>query len=124
MAGGELREHDAAAFGAGAIDFVKSFDVRFAVLSMWAVHPEKGFMVYHLCEAEFSRAAIGQAERCIVAADCSKFERRSLVQVCNLATADMLVTDSAPDSRLARKLADADVEVLVTEPASAYDAAD
>lgn len=124
MAGGELREHDAAAFGAGTIDFIKRFEVRFAVLSMWAVHPDKGFMVYHLCEAEFSRAAISQAERCIVAADCSKFERRSLVRVCDLATADMLVTDSVPDSRLARSLADADVEVLVTQEAGACDAAE
>ena len=38
---------------------------------MGAVHATHGFMDYDLCEAEFSRAAMAQAERCIVAADSS-----------------------------------------------------
>lgn len=113
MAGGELRAHDAAAFGAETIDFVRRFQVRYAVLSIGAVHAVQGFMVYHLCEAEISRAAIAQSERCIVAADCSKFERSTLVRVCALDKVDLLVTDATPPPALAQQLAAAGVEVQV-----------
>ncbi|MGF1609212.1 MAG: DeoR/GlpR family DNA-binding transcription regulator [Kiloniellales bacterium] len=115
MAGGELRAHDAAAFGAETIDFVRRFQLRTAILSMGAVHAEQGFMVYHLCEAEFSRAAIGQSERCIVAADSSKFDHSTLARVCPLDEVDLLVTEAAPPPALAHSLAAAQVEVLVAD---------
>jgi len=115
MAGGELRAHDAAAFGAETIDFLRRFQMRYAILSMGAVHAERGFMVYHLCEAEFSRAAIAQSDRCIVAADCSKFDHSTLVRICPLDEVDLLVTDAPPQPGLAQSLAAAGVEVLVAE---------
>lgn len=117
MAGGELRAHDGAAFGADTLDFVRRFQVRTAILSMGALHPEKGFMVYHLCEAEFSRAALAQAEQSIAVVDSSKFDRSSLVKVCELDAIDQLVTDSPPDRELAQGLAVAGVTVQVAEQA-------
>lgn len=119
MAGGELRAHDAAAFGAETIDFVRRFQVRFAILSIGAVDAARGFMVYHLCEAEYSRAAMAQAERSIVVSDHTKFDRNSLVQICALQTIDTLVTDNPPAPELASSLAAAGVEVLLADKASA-----
>jgi len=113
MAGGELRAHDAAAFGPEAIAFIRRFEVRHAILSMGAVHPEKGCMYYHLCEAEYSRVVIEQAERVTVAADRTKFGRTSLVKACDLGEIDALVTDQAPDPRLARALQGAEVDLRV-----------
>ena len=115
MAGGELRAHDGAAFGPETIAFIKRFEVRHAILSMGAIHADKGCMYYHLCEAEYSRAIIDQAEQVTVAADRTKFGRTSLVKVCDLAEIDALVTDQAPDARLARRLQEAEVELRVAE---------
>ena len=115
MAGGELRSHDAAAFGAETVEFVRRFQVRHAILSMGAVHAAQGCMDYYLCEAEFSRAAMTQAERCIVAADSSKFDRSTLVQVCPLDAVDLLVSDAPPGPDLARGLEAAGVEVQVAD---------
>ena len=87
--------------------------MRHAILSMGAVHADKGCMYYHLCEAEYSRAIIDQAERVTVAADHTKFGRTSLVKVCDLAEIDVLVTDRAPDAALARRLRVAEVDLRV-----------
>ena len=113
MAGGELRSHDAAAFGAETLEFIRRFRVRHAVLSMGAVNATQGFMDHYLCEAEFSLAAMAVAERCIVAADSSKFDRGALVQVCPLDEVDLLVTDTLPGHELTRSLEAANVDVRV-----------
>ncbi len=115
MAGGELRAHDAAAFGADAIEFVKRFQVRYAILSMGALRHDKGFMDFHLCEAEFSQAVIAQAEQVIVAVDQSKFEHTSLVRVCGPELVDILVTDEPPPPPLASVLDAADTRVVIAQ---------
>ena len=117
MAGGELRSHDAAAFGSETVDFVRRFQFRHAILSMGAVHPVQGFMYYYLCEAEFSGAAMAQAERCIVSVDSSKFGRSALVQVCPLDGVDLLVTDAQPRPDLAQALEAAGVDIEVADGA-------
>src|SRR3546814_4765878 len=44
MAGGELRAHDAGAFGSEAVGFVRQFSVQYAILSAAAIDAETGFM--------------------------------------------------------------------------------
>lgn len=113
MAGGELRSHDAAAFGSEAVDFVRRFRVRHAILSVGGVSATQGFMYHYLSEAEFSRAAKAQAERCTVVADSSKLDRVALAQLCPLEGVDVLVTEAYPRPSLARALDAAGVEIEV-----------
>ena len=112
MAGGELRSHDAAAFGSETVDFVRRFQVRYAILSIGAVHAEHGFMDHYHCEAEFSRVAMARSERCIVAADSAKFGGSAMVQVCPLDQVDLLVTDALPGLGLLQNLEAGDVEIM------------
>lgn len=118
MAGGELRSDDAAAFGPAARDFVRQFQVQHAVLSIGAINAASGFMDFHLCEGEFSRAVMEQAERTMVVADRSKFGRRGVVKVCDAEEVDVLVTDARPPASYARRLRAAGVEVLVAGAAA------
>jgi len=115
MAGGELRAHDAGAFGREAINFVRQFTVRYAVLSAAAIDAESGFMLFDLQEAEFSREIIQHAERSIVAADATKFGRRAPVRVEKPGVIDTLVTDAAPPPDLAAFLGEAGVKIVVAE---------
>ena len=115
MAGGELRSQDAAAFGSETVDFVRRFRVRHAILSMGAVSATQGFTYHYLCEAEFSRAAMAQAERRTVVADSSKFDRVALAQLCPLDGVDVLVTDAYPRPDLARALDAAGVDIEVAD---------
>src|SRR3546814_14145620 len=75
MAGGELRAHDAGAFGREAVGFVRQFSVQYAILSAAAIDAETGFMLFDLQEPEFPREIIRPAERSIVPAAANNFAR-------------------------------------------------
>lgn len=115
LTGGELRADDGATFGSQTLEFLRLFQARYAVLSVGAVHADKGMMVYHLCEADYSKTAIAQAEQVIVVADHSKFDCISMAAICPFAGVDILVTDREPSRRLLRALELADVRIVIAE---------
>jgi DeoR family glycerol-3-phosphate regulon repressor len=93
MAGGELRAHDGGAFGAEAITFVRRFQVDYAICSATAINASRGFMLFDLQEAEFSREIMLRSDTRIVAADSTKFGRSGPIVVCDPAIVDKLITD-------------------------------
>ncbi|MEX0921634.1 MAG: DeoR/GlpR family DNA-binding transcription regulator [Rhodovibrionaceae bacterium] len=113
MAGGELRSDDTASLGPEALSFVGQFQVRHAILSLGAIDDTGNMMVYHLSEADFSRAVMARAENVIVAVDHSKFGRKGLVRICEPGRVDSLVTDAPPPEPLRGHLDSAEVEILV-----------
>ncbi len=113
MAGGELRSDDTASLGTSAINYVRQFRVRHAILSLGAVGPDGSLMVYDPAEAEFTRAVIERAENIIVAVDQSKFTRQGMVKICDPDPVDILVTDAEPPAAVTERLIDAEVEILV-----------
>ena len=92
LAGGALRSHDGGAFGAEAIDFVRRFNVRHAILSIAAINGQ-GFMLQDIEEADLSREASRNAESRMVVADGGKFGRTAPITV---DMPDRLVTNAAP----------------------------
>lgn len=115
LAGGELRSHDAGAFGREALAFVRQFSVQYAVLSAAAIDAETGFMLFDLQEAEFSREIMARATQTVVAADATKFGRRAPIRVAGADEIDLLVTDAAPPAEIADSLAAASVRVVVAD---------
>lgn len=112
MAGGELGEEDAAAFGASAIAFISQFKVRYALLSVGAITRAGDLADFHLFEAEFSRAAMAQAEETWVIADRSKFGREASVKVCPLKAVNAIVSDGPPPESFAEQCREAGVRVI------------
>ncbi len=113
MAGGELRSHDAGAFGREALAFVRQFSVQYAVLSAAAIDAATGFMLFDLQEAEFSREIMARADKTLVAADATKFGRRAPIRLAGPAAIHLLVTDAAPPPEIAETLAAASVELVI-----------
>jgi DeoR family glycerol-3-phosphate regulon repressor len=113
MAGGELRAHDGGAFGAEAIAFVRRFQVDYAICSATAINADRGFMLFDLQEAEFSREIMLRAKTRIVAADSTKFGRGGPIEVCEPTIVDMLVTDAAPPRDLNAAMDAWSLEVIV-----------
>jgi DeoR family glycerol-3-phosphate regulon repressor len=112
ISGGELRADDSAVFGPTSIDFVRQFQVHYAVLSIGAITDIGEFMDFHLEEAEFSRAVIGQAQKTVVVADHSKFGSRAFVRICDPSRINTLVSDRAPPARLAALLEEAGIDII------------
>jgi len=112
MAGGELRGDSGAALGASALEFIRGFAVRHAVISAGAVD-EAGVMDFDLQEAEFARAALLCGELGWVVSDATKFARRGVVRVAGWAGLHGLVTDAAPPPAVAAALVAAGVSVMI-----------
>ncbi|WP_421703449.1 DeoR/GlpR family DNA-binding transcription regulator [Aliiroseovarius sp.] len=100
LAGGELRGHDGGAFGTDAMEFAANFNTDYAVLSSAGITP-KGFFLFDLEEARFSRLIMQQADKCIMAADSSKFGRVAPVDIGNPSRVDYLVCDKEPPTEIA-----------------------
>jgi DeoR family glycerol-3-phosphate regulon repressor len=115
MAGGELRAHDGGAFGAEAIAFVRRFQVDYAICSATAINADRGFMLFDLQEAEFSREIMLRAKTRIVAADSTKFGRGGPIVICEPTMVDMLVTDAAPPRNLSAAMEAWSLEVVVAD---------
>ena len=115
LCGGEARADDGAVFGSAAIDFIRQFRVEHAILSIAAVSERDGLLDFHVSEASYSRAVIGQARRTFVVADHSKFESHAPVRVCGFEMIDALVTDRHPSKALADKLTASKVAILVAK---------
>jgi len=116
LAGGELRSHDAGAFGREAHDYIRQFRVDYAVLSAAAINAREGFLLFDMQEAEFSRAVIERAARSIVAADATKFGRAAPIRLTDPEQIDTLVTDAPPPRDIADMLARAGVRTMVATP--------
>ena len=113
MAGGELRAHDGGAFGAEAIAFVRRFQVDYAICSATAINAERGFMLFDLQEAEFSREIMLRAKTRIVAADSTKFGCGGPIVVGDPSMVDKLVTDAPPPADLCAAMEAWSLEIIV-----------
>ncbi len=96
FAGGELRRHDGGSFGQDAINFIRRFNVQYAVLSVGAINGDAGFMLHDIAEADLSHEAAKRAQTCIVLADSEKFSLRAPIAVADQSQFDLLITEAAP----------------------------
>lgn len=110
MAGGELRGDNGAAFGPSAIEFIRSFRVNHAIISIGAIEADTGPMDYELAEAELARAILAQGELATIITDHTKFGRTGLVKVCEFEQFDRLITDREPPLDILEKLNQAGVD--------------
>lgn len=115
LAGGELRSHDGGAFGQDALEFIKRFNVQFAVMSVGAINARSGFMLHDIQEADISSAAVRRAQVSIVVADQSKFGIRAPITMQNPESFDILVTDRKPNARISAMLEKNDISLSVRE---------
>ena len=123
LAGGELRSHDAGAFGKEAIAYVRQFNVNYAILSAAAINAPNGFMLQDMQEAEFSREILSRAEQSIIAADASKFGREAPICIGSPDIIDVLVTDSPPPQDIHDLLVEHGVEIDCAADQSSADTA-
>ena len=115
ICGGALRPDDWATFGSSAISFVRQFHVSYAILSIGGVTDSGEFMDYHLEEAEFSRAVIGQARKTIVVADHTKFGSRNFVKVCDVEQVDIVISDRLPPADIMSRFKESGISVITPQ---------
>lgn len=93
--GGNYNRDNNENLGMLAIEQIKKFHARFAVLTAGAV--SNNFVSdFDLQEAEIARAMIKQSEQTVVLADHSKFSKQGTFAVATMQDVDYLVTDRKP----------------------------
>lgn len=84
-----------------------------ALIAVGGVAPS-GLSVSNIPEAQMIQEMMEAAQRVVILADSTKFDRRSLAVICPLSRIDVLVTDRRPSGDLAHALDQA--EITVTGP--------
>lgn len=94
MAGGRVRPGDLACSGAETIGFFGDLHAELAFLGSGAVSPSAGLTDYNRDEVPVKRMIIARAEKVLVLADSSKFDRVAPYRVCDLSEVDGIVAET------------------------------
>jgi DeoR/GlpR family transcriptional regulator of sugar metabolism len=112
LIGGYLYPRTGVALGNSAEEMLKNLRAAQVVLSCAAVNPDGVFNVNEMMAA-IERRMIDVADEVILAADHSKFAKRSIARVCDLAEVDVLVTDGGTDEASRQMARQAGVKQVV-----------
>ena len=95
--GGNLRAYSYALTGKSACEALAHYYVDTAFISCKALDKEKGLMESNEPESIIKQQMIQQAQRTVLLADSSKFDKAAFSRICGLDKLDTIVTDSEPD---------------------------
>lgn len=113
--GGRYRSRGGCFVGPLTMSVLRQFRLDLAFVGVTGI-TETGFCAADLAEAEIKTEAVNRAERAVVPMDHSKIGLADFITICPLPAVRTVVTDRA-DELLGRWLEDADVELVVAEPA-------
>jgi len=114
LTGGRLRGTSYELVGAAAASSLQGLNVDLAFIGVNGVSVERGLTTYNEEEAEVNRAMVYAARRVVVVADHSKLGRATLVQICPVDAAHVLVTDREAPAAEVERLRAAGLEVVLS----------
>lgn len=109
--GGVLKEGGLSLLGYQAERMVRNFHVDIAVCSCKGIDFKMGITDSNERDAEIKKAFFDSAKRKILAVDNTKFGRQSFVQVSDLETVDMVVTDREPNEEWKERFREEKIEL-------------
>lgn len=112
LIGGSLNTKYQFSFGPDAVSQLKRYHADKFVLSVDGIDTPNGFTTYYDKEAEIDRIMIEQSDKCIVAADFSKFNRSAFVKIADIKVADCIVTNASPDEKTLSEFAKRGVKII------------
>ncbi len=114
LLGGYLYPRAGVALGAFAEQMLGQLHATQLVVSCAGLSPEGAFNINEMMAA-VERRMMDAADEVILAADHTKLDRRSVVQLCSLDRLDVVVTDAAVNDETRAWLGEADVRVIYAE---------
>ena len=111
--GGIVRPGERTLIGPAALRIFEDHRFDVYVMTVSGVHITAGMTEWNLDDAAVKRAALAAANRCIVAADASKFGKTAFGRICQVGQADVIVADAAIAAGQRTAFAAADVELRI-----------
>ncbi|QSF47809.1 DeoR/GlpR family DNA-binding transcription regulator [Paenibacillus tianjinensis] len=110
--GGSLRHRSLSLVGPVAHDTIQRYNVDTAVISCKGVDLERGITDSNEPECELKKYMLRQAEKVVLLADHTKFNKTAFTQLVELGRIDILITDCRPPEPWLKRLAEENIEVL------------
>lgn len=115
LIGGAVNARYRFTYGSDAVRQLQSYHADKLILSADGLDTAGGITTWYDREADVDRTMLAQSDRCIVAADGSKFRRNAFVRIAELEAADLLVTDARADGGFLREAEACGIRVLRAE---------
>jgi DeoR/GlpR family transcriptional regulator of sugar metabolism len=120
VTGGLVRRGELTLTGALTQRALQQFHVKTLFLSAAGISVQGGLTEFNMDDAAVKQAMIAAADRVIALVDSSKFGATELFKICSFSKIDFLVTDASPEGELKRALQEANVEIPVAQPDTAW----
>jgi DeoR family transcriptional regulator, galactitol utilization operon repressor len=112
MIGGEFRFLDECFVGPLSLDALSRFNAKLAFIGTIGFSAEHGLTTYSLEIADIILQMVRRADKVVLCADSTKWQKKGNVNTVPLSDVDYLVTDAASDD-LRRQMKELGVEVIV-----------
>ncbi|WP_441884545.1 DeoR/GlpR family DNA-binding transcription regulator [Paenibacillus sp. 2TAB26] len=110
--GGILDQQEYALYGKKCEEDIAGYNIDQVFISINAISVNKGLTDFRIHEIDIIKAMIGSARQINVAADSSKFEKVSYLNVCPLDQIDMIITDSSINEDIVKKYKHSGMKVV------------
>lgn len=114
LIGGSINTKYQFSFGSDAVRQLKNYHADKLILSVDGIDKSHGFTTYYDKEAALDRVMLEQADRCIVAADNSKFYHSAFVKISDISVADCIVTNSPSETDYFREFTDLGMKIILS----------
>ncbi len=112
LIGGKLIKKSMSIVGPKAEAEIRQYSADVAFLGAAGISLAKGFTSSDIYEAEVKKAMVAAAQRVVVVADHTKFQRPGLIAFSDLKHVDTVITSTQADTALLAKLEDRGVSVI------------
>ncbi|AIQ69292.1 DeoR/GlpR family DNA-binding transcription regulator [Paenibacillus graminis] len=110
--GGSLRHRSLSLVGPVAHDTIRRYNVDTAVISCKGIDMERGITDSNEPECELKKHMLRQAQKVVLLADHTKFDKTAFTRLVDLSSIDVLITDRRPAQPWLTRLAEENIEVL------------
>jgi len=110
--GGSLRYRSLSLVGPVAHDTIQRYNVDTAVISCKGVDMERGVTDSNEPECELKKYMLRQANKVVLLADHTKFDKTAFTKLVELGHIDFLITDCKPSEAWLKRLNEENIEVL------------
>ncbi|MFQ3229693.1 DeoR family transcriptional regulator [Reinekea sp.] len=97
---GEVRATDGGIVGEATLDFIQQFKLDYGIIGISSIDEDGTLLDFDYREVRVAKSIIQHSRKVLLAADHSKFARKAMVRLGNIANADMLFTDKAPSEQI------------------------
>ncbi len=111
--GGIVHQSSSSAAGSFAEKTLEELSCGVLFLGVDGIHLEHGLSITNVTEASLNQKMIRLAQTVAVLADSTKFNRRGLGKICDLAQVDYIITDKEVSPEIVAKIEKAGVQVVI-----------